>query len=198
MVLTLAVPLVIAQPTKLPPAIDAIAPPSVTIPSLGTTLRVGGRNSPTGGQISSRSPGVFVERTSVIGPTLAEIVVHVLATAPPGPVRLGFGRLDGGVTSELDGVLLLYPRGAIGAPLSVNTATIVFPVEGTIVSNTDAVYPRALLGMSGSGTVVGAWAVDGAPFDRFVATTRPACGYEQRTNDGSGLRKGRSGLRRIA
>ncbi len=65
----------------------------------------------------------------------------------------------------------VYPRGAIGAPLSVNSATIVFPVEGTIVSNSDAVYPRALLAMSGSGTVVGAWAVDGVPFDRFIATT---------------------------
>jgi hypothetical protein len=76
----------------------------------------------------------------------------------------------------------VYPRGAIGAPLSVNTATIVFPVEGTIVSNSDAVYPRALLAMSGSGTVVGAWAVDGAPFDRFTAITNAGAPLEIRAH----------------
>lgn len=76
----------------------------------------------------------------------------------------------------------VYPRGAIGAPLSVNTATIVFPVEGTIVSNSDAVYPRALLAMSGSGTVVGAWAVDGVPFDRFTAITNAGAPLEIRAH----------------
>ncbi len=186
---TLAVPLVIAQTSKLIPSVDAIAPPSVTVPSLATTLRVGGTNFAANGRVVSSSPGVVVERTTVFGPTLAEIVVHVPASTPPGAVRLGFfnpnpspDSPNGGIRSERAAVRLLYPRGAIGAPLSVNTATIVFPVEGTIVSNTDAVYPRALLAMSGSGTVVGAWAVDGVPFDRFIATTNAGAPLEIRAH----------------
>lgn len=165
---------------RIIPIIDAIAPPSVITPSLATTVRVGGRNFASGGVVFSRSPGVVVERTTVFGPTLAEIVVHVLASTPPGALRLGFRNPDGG-TSEQDGILLVYPRGAIGAPLSVNSATIVFPVDGTIVSNSEGIYPRALLGMSGSGTVVGAWAVDGAPFDRFTATTNAGASLEIRS-----------------
>jgi hypothetical protein len=161
------------------PNIDAIVPPSVVGPSLATTLRVSGTNFAPGGVVFALTPGVVVERTSVFGPTVAEIVVHVLAGTPPGALRLGFRNPDGG-TSVRDGTLTVYPRGAIGAPLSVNTATIVFPVEGTIVSNSEAVYPRALLAMSGSGTVVGAWAVDGAPFDRFTATTNAGAPLEIR------------------
>jgi hypothetical protein len=161
------------------PNIDAIAPPSVIAPSLATTLRVSGTNFAPGGVVFALTPGVVVDRTTVFGPGLAEIVVHVLAGTPPGALRLGFRNPDGG-TSVRDGTLLVYPRGAIGAPLAVSTATIVFPVDGTIVSNGEAVYPRALLGMSGSGTVVGAWAVDGAPFDRFTATTNAGASLEIR------------------
>ncbi|MEA2238693.1 MAG: hypothetical protein QOC81_3417 [Thermoanaerobaculia bacterium] len=163
--------------TGFSPIIDAVAPPSVVVPSLAATFRVSGTNFAPGGVVISRTLGVVVERTTVFGPTLAEVVVRVLAGTPPGPVRLGFRNPDGGA-SERDGTLLVYPRGAIGAQLSVNTATIVFPVEGTIVSNGEAVYPRALLAMSGSGTVVGAWAVDGAPFDRFTATTNAGAPLE--------------------
>jgi len=162
------------------PVIDTIAPPSIVVPSLSTTLRVSGRGFAPGGVVFSRSPGVVVERTTVIGPTLAEIVVRVLSGTPPGALRLGFRNPDGG-TSEVDGILLVFPRGAIGAPLSVNTATILFPVEGTIVSNSDGIYPRALLGMSGSGAVAGSWAVDGVPFDRFTAITHAGAPLEIRS-----------------
>ncbi|MEA2165467.1 MAG: hypothetical protein QOK37_3594 [Thermoanaerobaculia bacterium] len=153
------------------PAINAVAPPSIVAPSLNTTFRVGGINFAPGGVVFSRTPGVVIERTKVFSPTLAEIVVRIPAGTPPGPLRLGFRNPDGG-TSERDGVLLVYRRGSIGAPLTVNSATIVFPVTGTIVASSDAVYPRALLGVSGSGTVTGSWAIDGTPYDRFTATTK--------------------------
>jgi len=172
--------LIITVTPAITPVIDAVAPPSVVAPSLATTLRIGGRNFAPGGVVFSRSPGVVVERTTVFGPALAEVVVRVLPGTPPGPLRLGFRNPDGGM-SQQDGILLLYPRGAIGAPLGVDTATIVFPVDGTIVSNSDSVYPRALLGMSGSGTVVGSWAVDGAPFERFTATTNAGASLEIRS-----------------
>src|ERR1019366_7131199 len=80
------------------PNIDAIAPPSVVVPSLATTLRVSGTNFAPGGVVFALTPGVVVERTSVFGPTLAEIVVHVLASTPPGALRLGFRNPDGGRT----------------------------------------------------------------------------------------------------
>jgi len=171
-----AILIVTVTPT-ITPVIDTVVPPSVVAPSLATTLRLGGRNFAPGGVVFSRSPGIVVQRTTVLGPTLAEIVVRVLDGTPPGALRLGFRNPDGGA-SEQDGILLVYPRGAIGAPLSVDSATIVFPVEGTIVSSSDPVYPRALLGMNGSGTVVGSWAIDGTPFDRFTATTNAGASIE--------------------
>ncbi len=103
MALLWAAPQVIAQIDKFPPAIIAIAPPSVVIPSFATVLRVSGTNFAPGGVVFSRSSGVIVERTTVFGPTLAEIVVRVLAATPPGRLRLGFRNPNGG-TSEQDGL----------------------------------------------------------------------------------------------
>ena len=64
MALLCAAPQVMAQIEKFPPAIIAIAPPSVLIPSLATVLRVSGTNFAPGGQVFFRSSGVIVERTN--------------------------------------------------------------------------------------------------------------------------------------
>lgn len=152
------------------PAIDVVAPAAVVAPSPSTILRIGGTGFAPGGTVISRSPDIVVERTTVFRPTLAEVVVSVRPGATIGAHLLVFRNPDGS-ESVRGGTLLVYPPESIAAPLSVRTAAIVYPVQGTIVANGEALYPRAILAMSGSGTMTGYWALDGIPFDRVVATT---------------------------
>ncbi|HEV7425052.1 MAG TPA: hypothetical protein VGQ46_01700 [Thermoanaerobaculia bacterium] len=152
------------------PSVTSIVPSSVVAPSTSQTVRLAGTNFAQGGTVISRSPGVVVERTIVYSATLAEAVIRVQPGAPIGALRLDFRNPDGGVSAR-GATLFVYPQEAIGAPLGVSTAAIVFPVEGTIVSTGQNVYPRALLATSGTGTVTGHWAIDGIPFDHFTLPT---------------------------
>lgn len=152
------------------PAITAIVPGSVVAPSTSQTVRLAGTNFAPGGVVISRSPGVIVESTTVFSPTLAEAVISVQPGAPIGALRLDFRNPEGAI-SVRGATLFVYPQEAIGAPLGVSTAAIIFPVEGTIVSNGQNVYPRGLLATSGTGIVTGHWAIDGTAFDHFNATT---------------------------
>jgi hypothetical protein len=152
------------------PAITAIAPGSVVAPSTSQTVRLAGTNFAPGGAVISRSPGVVVEDTTVFSPTLAEAVIRVQPGAAIGPLRLDFRNPEGAI-SVRGATLFVYPQEAIGAPLGVSTAAIVFPVEGTIVTAGQDVYPRGILATSGTGTVSGHWAIDGITFDHFNAPT---------------------------
>jgi len=161
------------------PAINAVVPPSVVAPSISTIVRISGTNFAPGGTVISNSPGVLIERTIVYSPTLAEAVISVRQGTPIGALRLDFRNPEGGASAR-GATLFVYPQEAIGAPLGVSTAAIVFPVEGTIVGSSQHVYPRALLATSGTGTVTGHWAIDGNPFDQFVATTSAGAPLEIR------------------
>jgi hypothetical protein len=152
------------------PAITAIAPASIVAPSTSQTVRLAGTNFAPGGVAVSRSPGIVVERTIVLSATLAEAVIRVQPGAPIGALRLDFRNPEGGLSLR-GATLFIYPQEAIGAPLGVSTAAIVFPVEGTIVSSGQNVYPRAILATSGTGTISGHWAVDGVTFDHFNVPT---------------------------
>ncbi|MEA2338545.1 MAG: hypothetical protein QOE82_2552, partial [Thermoanaerobaculia bacterium] len=161
------------------PAINVVVPPSVVAPSISTTERLSGTNFAPGGTVISRSPGVVIERTTVFSPMLAEAVISVQPGAPIGALRLDFRNPDG-ATSTRGTTLFVYPQEAIGAPLGVSTAAIVYPVQGTIVGSGQHLYPRALLATSGTGTVTGHWAIDGFAFDRFIATTSAGAPVEVR------------------
>ena len=155
------------------PAVATLVPSSVTAPSLSTTLRVAGTSFSAGGTFVSTSPDIVIERTIVYSPTLADVVVHVRDGAAVGPRRLDFRNADG-AASVRAGTVYVVPAGGIGAPLGVTTAAIVFPVDGTLIGDNEAIYPRAMLATSGTGTISGTWSVDDVPFDRFAATASAA------------------------
>jgi hypothetical protein len=150
-----------------PPAIISVTPSRVIAPSLPATLHITGTNFAQGGSVISQSPDIIVERTIVFSPTRADVVIRVREGAAAGAHRLDFRNPDG-ATSTRGGTLAVVGAGSIGAPLGVTTAAIVFPVDGTIVGDNDAIYPRAMLATSGSGAISGTWSVDGIPFDRFT------------------------------
>ncbi|MGH7572117.1 MAG: hypothetical protein ACREMK_09775 [Gemmatimonadota bacterium] len=156
----------ITAPSSLP-VISAITPPSVVTGTTGNTLRITGQNFASGATITSDSPSVTVTSARVLGPGAAEVVVAVRPDAPPGPSRLELTNPDGG-TATGGAMLLVYPAGALSAPLAVTAAAIVAPRPWQILEPGQALHAQALLATSGMGTVVGTWLLDGVPFDRFT------------------------------
>lgn len=151
------------------PEITSVTPPAVVTPSRGTVLRLGGRGFAPGAVVTSASPDVIVEGTSVISATLADVTVSVRAGTRIGPFRIDLRNPDG--ASTLAGAtLLVYPPESLGAPLGVTTAAIVFPVDGTMVGTNEAVRPHGLLATTGTGTITGTWRLDGVAFDSYVVT----------------------------
>ncbi|MGH7563274.1 MAG: hypothetical protein ACREK5_02490 [Gemmatimonadota bacterium] len=156
------------------PVINSITPPSVVTGTTGNVLRIAGRNFAPGAAIVSGSPGVTVTQARILGPGAAEVVVAVRPGARPGPYRLDLTNPDGG-TATGGALLLVYPAGALSAPLAVTAAAIVAPRPWQILEPGQSFRAQALLATSGMGTVIGTWLLDGVPFDRFTRIV--ASGY---------------------
>ncbi len=152
----------------LPPAIEAVVPPALSVGTADSVLRLSGIYFRPGAVASSPSPDLTITRTTVISPTLADVAVSIRAGASAGSYRIDLTNPDGTRTSQ--GVLLVvFPTSSLAAPLGVTVAAVVHPLPYTILSASDGLYPRGLLATTGLGTVVGSWHLDGMPFDHFTA-----------------------------
>ncbi|MDD5564550.1 MAG: hypothetical protein PHQ91_12635, partial [Thermoanaerobaculaceae bacterium] len=156
-----------------PPAVTSVTPSALVLGALHQVLNVAGENFRPGVTAVARSAAVTVEGTTRISPTLAKVRVSVpRETGLIGPVVIEMRNPDGGVSVPA-GTVLIYPAESLGAPLSVTAVAITFPLPGTFVGPDDEVYPRGVLAIAGTGTVVGTWQLDGVAFDHFVI---PAAG----------------------
>lgn len=151
----------------LGPAIHAIDPPAVVAGTVDRTLRLTGERFVVGASVASASPGVLVTAARILGPQTAEVIISVREDAAPGPYRLELTNPDGALAVG-EASLLVYPPGALGAPLAVTDAVIVAPRPRQILEAGAPFHARALLATSGIGTIVGTWLLDGVPFDRFT------------------------------
>lgn len=162
------------------PVITSLAPPSIVRGAVPVTLRASGSGFVAGATAFSDSPSIRVLRTVVITPQLADVT---LSAAPDANLRQPYTlkmRNPNGATTPAGATLFVFDQDAIGAPLGVRAAAIVFPVEGAFVSTSDSVYPRALLGTTGSGTLYGEWRLDGIAYESFVATVQAGMPVEVR------------------
>lgn len=159
---------VIPNPAGIVPVIDGLSP-DLTTPSPEQIVYVVGRNFMPGAIALSQTAGVRVERTVVRSPGLAEVVITVRQGVPAGGYRLDLRNPDGATTPD-GGRLRIRERNDLGAALGVTTAAILYPVQGTVVMNGEAIHARALLATTGTGTITGQWALDGVRFDSFTAT----------------------------
>jgi hypothetical protein len=151
-----------------PPSVYSVTPSALVLGAVHQVLNVVGNNFRDGVTAVARSAAVMVEGTTRISPTLAMVQVSVGAAANAiGPAMIEMRNPDGGVSVPA-GTVLIYPTGSLGAPLSVTAAAITFPLPGTFVGPDEAVYPRGVLAIAGTGTVVGTWQLDGVAFDRFT------------------------------
>jgi hypothetical protein len=170
-----SVPVTVIVQAQAAPTIHTITPPAVVSGSRRNVLQLHGTNFEPDAVISSRTPGVEVTSARVLGPGLAEVIVAVRPDAPAGRYGLELRNPDGAVAPASAG-LIVQRSSALGAPLSVNAVRILSPGPTQIITPADAVHAHALLAVSGIGTIVGTWRVDGVPFERFtrvVSAGRP-------------------------
>lgn len=162
------------------PVISSLTPPAVTAGTEQVVVRIAGLDFQTGATVSVSPAGPVVTETRVLSPTLAEILVTTPAGTPTGPYRVSLRNPDGGESAE-PATMLVCPPSSLAAPLGVTTAAIVFPRPYTAVAPDAPVHPRAVLGTTGLGTIVGTWRLDGQPFAQFVVAASGGLPVEVRS-----------------
>ncbi len=167
------------------PELHSVVPDRVTQGSLATLIRLTGTGFPAqvrvlgpwpGDQVDVEVAGFTVSPAQVLSPTQAIFTVSVAASVAPGTYYFdlqGFDPLDHWWYTIGSFELTVTPWTAgLAVPVSVHEVAIVYPREGARVGRGERIVPRGVLAVTGSGTITGAWELDGVPFDRFVAVAR--------------------------
>ena len=163
-----------------PASLTSASPTSFAQGTAGSTMRLHGRGFVSGiefrpiGQVADLGWPITFAPVQTLSQTLAVTTVRVRADAPPHSYRFMVTQPDSsGKEARLGDLTIRVAAGSsLMAPVSVTTAAIVHPLDGALLAEGDQVYPRALLGTTGSGSVSGFWEVDGVPFARFVVQAR--------------------------
>jgi hypothetical protein len=170
--------------TSASPAFSAQGVSQGTMTLVGTNFRPGATVviSPPLASVSSsnghtRASDISVLSTTVVNANVMTAVVSVNPNAVPGLRAVDVLNLDG--TSTVD-TTTASPQGSsqplevsasnsIGAPLSVLNMAMMHPRDGTVVMQGDALDAEAILGGTGTGTVIGQWVWDGNVVEQFSA-----------------------------
>lgn len=151
------------------PTIVLVSPPAVaTGTRTGLVLIAGTRFQPDA-TVFSDSEFLVVERTTVTSSTTAEISLTVKDETPPGPYELKLKNPDGS-TTEKGGIVRVDSSSSVAATFGVTTAAIVYPRDGVLVDYSEPIFPKALLAITGTGSVTGTWQLDGFAFDQFTVS----------------------------
>src|SRR5262249_46759364 len=123
-------------------------------------------------------PDIHIDRLTVLSPTRLELFVSNRVGTPSGPrvfvvttPAVALRRAGGAAGSSGTVVVTVIPIDSLAAALSVTTAAVVAPRPGTFVAEGERMYARGLLATTGTGVILGAWLLDGVPFERFEAYT---------------------------
>ncbi|HSM51676.1 MAG TPA: hypothetical protein VLA75_09760, partial [Thermoanaerobaculia bacterium] len=163
-----------------PPVITSLTPPALTAGTANAVVRITGLDFQSGATVSISPAGPIATQARVLSPALAEILVTTPSGTPAGPYRVTLRNPDGGESAE-PATVLVCPPTTLAAPLGVTTAAIVFPRPFATVAPDVPVHPRAVLGTTGLGTIVGTWRLDGQPFSPFVVTASGGLPVEVRS-----------------
>jgi hypothetical protein len=149
------------------PVLDAIVPEAIAGGAVGQTVQLRGRRFAAGAVVTSDSPAVTVANVRVVTPELAVVTLDSRRDAAGREVHLRLVNPGGQATPDARRLRLLAPS-SLEAPLAVTGTAILLPRPGTQIGAGEQVFAHGLLATSGSGTVIGSWALDGVPFDRFT------------------------------
>jgi len=110
--------------------------------------------------------GLMTARIDV-SPTAAEGLRAVdVLNADGTSTATGLGIAAGGSSQPVR----VQTSSSIGAPVSVVNLSLMHPRNGTVVMRNQELYADAILGGSGSGTVIGEWVWDGNAVEQFSAS----------------------------
>jgi hypothetical protein len=163
-----------------PASVTAVVPTQVAQGAVATVVQIHGTGFIAGiAIVRVADPTTPVDpiqfgTVQTLTPSLAMTSVSVRRDAAPGiyqyavtqrgiqGVRVRIGQFG----------LRVVVSSSVVAPLSVTAMAIVHPQEGTLLGEGEQLFPRALLAVTGTGTVTGRWELDGVPFDRFTVSAR--------------------------
>ena len=89
-----------------------MTPPGAVQGTRSASFRLTGRNFKQGAVPLATGPGLRVERTSILSPTMADVVLSIAGDAPLGPARIDLRNPNGGSSAE-GARILVYPPAAI-------------------------------------------------------------------------------------
>lgn len=149
--------------------IRSVAPAALATESLDVALRLSGEGFEPGARLVADDPTLVFGAVQVLSEGLALASVSVRSDAAPGPHEVRLVNPDGTAASTR---LTIVPADALAAPFAVRTVAIVSPSPGSLLGADEALRPRGVLAVSGTGLVVGTWQLDGVPFERFTVSAR--------------------------
>ncbi len=149
------------------PVIDSVLPSTLAAGAAGQLVRLTGRHFASGATVRSDSPAATVEGVRVGSERLAEVRLSVRRDAAGRAVVLRLSNPDGATTPRGARLPVLAPS-SLAAPLAVTGTAVVSPQPGSQIATGERVFAHGLLTTSGSGPVIGGWALDGVIFDRFT------------------------------
>lgn len=126
----------------------------------------------------SRASDISVLAVTVVNSEIMTAVISASPAATLGLRAVDVLNLDGSSTAGATFTaptgssqpLRLNPADSLGAPLSVLNMALTHPRDGTVVMQGDELNAEAVLGGTGTGTVVGQWLWDGNVVEQFTAS----------------------------
>lgn len=169
-----------------PPTLTQVGPALVSPGSQNLRLILRGRSFRPGAKVVISPPlaaltsstarqqatDVVVQSVVRVSDTLLLVEIVVGRQAAQGLRAVDVVNTDGTSTgtSATPGTsqpLNIAPNNSLAAPLSVATIALIYPRDGTVISQGDDIYGAAVLAGTGTGVLIGEWLWDGAPIEQF-------------------------------
>lgn len=168
------------------PILTRVAPGVVTQGAERIQLTLIGANFLPGASViisnsaraNSPSSDIAILNVSVLSSTVMTALISAGPTAQAGLRNVDVVNPDGQSTAGTTGPkpvvstqpLRVQPSNSLGAPVSILTLAVTHPRDGTVVMQGQELSAEAILGGSGTGTVIGQWVWDGNVVEQFTAS----------------------------
>ena len=166
---------------SLAPILTRVAPGVVTQGAERVQLTLIGANFFPGATVvisdgtraNAPSSDIAILNVSVLSNTVMTALISAGPTAQAGVRNVDVVNPDGQTTAGpvvTTQPLRVQASNSLGAPVSILTLAVTHPRDGTLVMQGQELSAEAILGGSGTGTVIGQWVWDGNVVEQFAAS----------------------------